>query len=570
MKNRILNITKSCFIAILIVLSGCDQNEFLTKVNPNSISQDIFWKTESDAMGGLTTVYAALQFQGVGGGEAVTEMVKTDLGGTNSFVGKTNYITEFNINDNSPMVTQIWSELYIGIFRANQVIEQVALMTDVLEQELIDEIVAEAKFLRAFFYFQIAHTYGQGVITTSAEGTPETIYIGLSTKEEITEQIIKPDLMAAIDVLPQERDDVDKHRVTWGAAKSLLGKVYLYEEEWELAAIEFEEVIGTGLYSLVPDREANFRDDDPFNSESIFEVAFNGTINPGATNASIVDDTEFNSGSESSTLARWFAPYFYQAWQVVIPTYSFHELMAADSISGSSDHSSRYRLTLAAPDSPDQYYQRDADEHPDRIWGNVESSYVRKYTNAYHQEDEGDQWRTSINFKFIRYADVLLMCAEAVLEGRGDIDAAIGYIDQVRTQAGVVTLDSYRASSSDQIPELHKSAELYGPRPYVNVTVESIRTHLRRVERPTELAYENHRWKDLVRWGIVKEVFDEQRQVEIDRLALPRDANRPPLFIKGDNALREDFAPKAANYNSEAHDYLPVPNGEVENNTEVN
>ncbi|KXX66597.1 RagB/SusD family nutrient uptake outer membrane protein [Flammeovirga sp. SJP92] len=573
-----MNALKKILIVQLIAgmfgLTSCNHDEFLNRKNPNAITEATFWETESDAEAALTTVYAALQYQSISGGHLTYEMIRSDLGGTNDWVKHFPY-TEFIIPDNSLPVFNKWAECYNGIFRANQVIDNIPTM-DQLSEERKEEILAEARFLRAFFYFEVAHTFGGGVIKTSSKITDHNV--PFSTIVEVTSQVILPDLEYAIERLPLTRPETLLGKATWGMATTLLGKVYLYNKEWTKAATEFKKVIDSGLYQLASNYAENFRHDVIYNSESIMEVPFDGSINSGAQDASIVDDGPNNAGGESSKLARWYGPYSLGGWQAMLPTYWAHELLVSDSVAGSNAHSSRYTATIAGRDAEGLYYNKPASElkaDVPRRWGFGESSYVKKYANWYHLDVEDPENRSSIHYKHMRLSDVYLMYAEAVLEGESNINTAIEYIDKVRSRAGVVTLQEY-INNDGGIPQLHVSQVLYGARTIVPATLENVRTHLRMVERPTELAFENSRWRDLVRWGIIKDVFtshhnDEDLRIEIfDRLSDELGEAPPPvapLYIEA--RIRPDFVNNWNFYSSDKHDYFPIPAAEVQANDAI-
>ncbi|MBB3699942.1 RagB/SusD family nutrient uptake outer membrane protein [Flammeovirga yaeyamensis] len=558
LKNKLIFL-----FASLVVLTSCDHDSFLTRNNPNALTEETFWKTESDAEAALTTAYAALQFQSVSGGNLTYDMIRSDMGGTNDWVRHYPY-TEFTIPDNDTPVFNKWAELYTGIFRANQVIDNIPTM-EVLSEERKTELIAEARFLRAFFYFELAHSYGGGVIKLSSKTTNHNV--PFSSLEEVTNQVIIPDLEFAMAELPLTRPEALLGKATWGMATTLMGKVHLYNKDWTKAAAEFKKVIDSGLYSLTSQYAENFRHDVIYNSESIMEVPFDGSVNPGTPNSGIVDDSPGTPGAESSTLARWLGPYSLGGWQSLMPTYWAHELFTADSIPNSSGHSPRYSATLAGRDAEGLYYNKtpaDLKAEVPRRWTFGESSYVKKYANWYHLDVEDPEWRSSIHFKHMRLADVYLMYAEAVLEGENNLNVAIEYIDKVRARAGVVTLADY--ISSGGIPQLHISRDLHGARPVVPATIENVRTHLRMVERPTELGFENSRWRDLVRWGIVKEVFTTLHNDENQRIA-DYDPNAPlkaPLFIE--QRVRPDFVNNWNFYESSRHDYFPIPAAEKQAN----
>lgn len=568
--KKINKIFLSLVASGMIVFSGCNHDEFLTEVNPNAITEDTFWQTESDANAALTAAYGALQFQYVSGGGLTYEMSKSDMGGTNSWTRHFAY-TEFSISNNEIPVFNKWTELYNGIFRANQVIDNVPNMEELTEDQR-KEIVAQAKFLRAFFYFELAHSFGQAVIKTTSITAEH--HKPLSSIQEINTQVIIPDLTEAIQYLPKTRPEAELGKVTWGAAVALLGKVYLYDEQWTAAAEQFKLVIDSDLYSLAPNFLDNFRHDVAYNSESIFEVPFDGSINAGTATSHYVDDSPNQSGGESASLARWYGPYSLGGWQVVMPTYWIHELMTADSVAGSDEHSVRYTGTLAGRDAEGMYYNKDAStlkKAVPRRWTFGESSYVKKYANWYHLDQEDPEWRSSINYKHIRYSDVLLMYAEAVLEANSDVATAIEYIDMVRERAGVVLLQEY-IDEDGTFPMLHVSSDLYGARPEVEATAENVRNHLRMVERPTELAFENSRWRDLVRWGTVKSTFKVHYEDELERqskVTAEKDGGAQylltaPLFIE--QRVRPDFVNNYNFYDSEAHDYFPIPAAEIQAN----
>jgi len=167
------------------------------------------------------------------------------------------------------------------------------------------------------------------------------------------------------------------------------------------------------------------------------------------------------------------------------------------------------------------------------------------------------------------------MYAEAILQAEGDgaFAEALEYVDRIRARAGVVQLQAYIATNSGMMPQLHISRQVHGPTPYTTANANALLTHIRRVERPLELCFEGHRWKDLVRWGIVKDVFEALRADEIWRennkeiLDIANDGVSP-LFIA--ERIRPDFNIAVNNYTPAQFDYFPIPAQEVQANDKLN
>ncbi len=564
-------------LILAITFVSCDEDDFLKEVNPNAITSDTFWQTQEQFNAALTTVYGALQFQSVSGGLLQHQMVRGDIAGTEPWYRPLQF-RNLTFNDGTFYVTDKWNELYIGVFRANQVINELeSADSDVMFADNSKvEIEAQARFLRAFFYFQIAHTYGQGIIHTTVPAAGE-FNKDLSSMQEITETVIKPDLEFAKANLPQSWSDENLGRVTWGAATSLLGKVYLYEEDWAMAAQNFRQVIDSGIYSLTPEILDNFRHDTEFNSESIFEVVYNDELAPGIGGGA-VDDFPGGVGAEASTLASATGQLSFNAFNTLLASYYLHEMLINDEIDPTSPknasgnvHSQRLTATIAPRNGEGNYYNVPFGDKPG--WGFGQSAYIKKHSNWYHKDKEDAiefSGRSGINFRHIRLADVYLMYAEAILELNGDVNTAMQYIDMIRSRAGVITLNQYLTNNGGTFPQLHISKQVHGTLPMVTPTVETVMTHLRRVERPSELCFEGHRWNDLVRWGIVTEVFSELaadeawRETNKETVLQISNGGVAPLFI--DERIRPDFMVANSSYSSNQHDYLPIPTGEVQAN----
>jgi hypothetical protein len=350
----------------------------------------------------------------------------------------------------------LWDRNYTGIERVNLVLENVGNVKG-LDPATADRYVAEAKFLRAYYYFDlvrefkniplITHTLSSGEIFNQVQTTPDTIYAQ-----------IEADLNAAIPNLPVTVAGSELGRATKGAAQALLGKAILTENNtarMQEAAADLEAVNSSGVYSLLPNYADIFNPANKFNSESIFEIVH--------TNAG-----EAGWGSWPNILGNVYAqmtgPRSYSGPVYWSGGWSFNPVMPGLVAALKGDP--RYSATIVNVDSLAQAGA---------------ASYTPGYANTGYFErkfaplaaDIAPVGQTELNFPNdyieIRLADTYLMEAEALVRGGGDASKAQNYLDQVRARVGL---------------------------PSVPATLDNIYN-----ERRLELATEGHRWFDLVRTG---------------------------------------------------------------------
>lgn len=557
-----------------IFLLGCNEDEYLTKPNPNAYDSTLFYTKESDFISALTTVYGALQYQGISGSGLIYEFAMGDLAWAYPWSPALAF-QDLTYNDADANIENKWNELYVGINRANQVIVNLAnAEPDLFVNVDKTSIEAQARFLRAFFYFQLVTTFNQGPLHLDLVTSESEAQKPISSRQEITDQAIIPDLLFAKENLPEFWDSGDIGRVTKGAATSLLGKLYLYDKKWSEAASEFKEVIDSNVYSLTPDYKDNFEHTREFNEESILETSYSFDLVEGASGNWVDDVPGGRPGGESSALATPLAK-LGVGFSQIVAGYQLHEMFVYDELAdGSGNHSPRLTSTIGPGDFEGSYYEATEPENiRGQKWNIGTSAYIKKWTNWYHQPIEPVLSRSGINFRHIRYADVLLMYAEAILEG-GTNDAnameAIEYIDMVRSRAKVVTLSRYMADNSGQFPVLHETrVGATAPRTLVDPTAANVLTHLQRVERPIELAYEGHRWKDLVRWGIVKQVLDESKTYEENLVANHARRVKPFYFYGWIGVTDDKHFVNSSQFYSSVFDYWPIPNSENQNNNNL-
>ncbi|MEM9856763.1 MAG: RagB/SusD family nutrient uptake outer membrane protein [Bacteroidota bacterium] len=602
----------------LLLLTGCAfllnacEEDFLDLQDPNALPEESFWQTEEDFQQGLVTVYGALQGAAVGGANmSQYENIKSDVGRSFDFYGFA-YIYHQLEWDAGWYVQWRWQELYTGVFRANQVIENLEGFTpnEDFTQEEITSVMAQARFLRGMFYFWILNSYNQGILHLKAPKVKEDFSKPLTERDEILDTVVFPDLEFARENLPNTWDESNLGRATWGAATAALGKVHLYEENWDTAATFFKEIIDSNLYSLMPDIGDNFTSLNEFNEESIFEISFNDNVREGISAGAFQPRDDIGAGlsSEATFKGKQAAPQLRGGFRVCVPTHWVHELYEDDvpdpnnGINSGNTYSLRAYWSIAflrQDDGPlnGQYYQQTGDLRQIADWfnGGAESAYWKKGTNWYRASSEGQLSRSGINERIIRLADVYLMYAEAILnrDGDGALEEALTYVDRVRERAGVITLDEYRNNNSGRIPQLHRRVNPINSdgHPFIILSASSLMTHIQFVERVLELSFEGMaiRWNDLVRWGLVREAFQNQDDhVYTMEFTDPETGDtglvdngilefcgevcvEPEPFFLGRAIERYQSAQvQLDRYSPESHDYFPIPFIELNFNEGLN
>ncbi|MGQ1784752.1 MULTISPECIES: RagB/SusD family nutrient uptake outer membrane protein [unclassified Saccharicrinis] len=583
------------FFLLLGVLTSCE-DELLDQANPNAITTGSFWQSADDFDKAVNAMYSALQFPAVSGGEVTKAMLIGDMAGTESWYGSALTFTNLTWNDATAYVVDRWSQLYVGILRANQVLHYVEGASFFTEEEKTS-IKAQARFLRGYNYFLLAVTYNQAIIQDKLAFSSDDFHKPMSTREEVINAMVIPDLTYAYEHLPKTWDgNQNIGRFTWGAAASMLGKTYLYEKDFTNAAKYFKEVIDeaddNGLYRLVTTYMDNFTLEGEFNSESILEVAFSDNYKAGASGAR-QDDIGSVPGSEAQNYPSAFASIVGAGgYNTVLPTYWLQELfVAGDSIdvgktiNAGMRYSQRTYASIVVEYGDGEYYNAPLtatdDEKSKANFNYGQGSKVKKWTNWYWKdtEDASTGARCGINIRLIRLADVYLMYAESVLErdGESGVAEALTYIEKVRERAGVLTLQQYMDEKGGMMPKLDKPRFPHGLAEHelVNLNAANLMTHLRMVERPLELAFEGYRWYDLVRWGIAADVFSQRltEQGLISDKLIGNYINKDdgsadekifPLYLN--ERVRPDWTVPTATYNSATHDYFPVPSIEAQRN----
>lgn len=453
------------------------------------------------------------------------------LGGENNKgtdAGDFSAINPMQRYESSPVAGDIngtWQAKYEGVARANATIN-LANDSKVLSAADKTRIIAEARFLRAHFYFELKRLFN------SVPYVDETMDYGKGIeKVGNTPDIwgkIDADFKFAYDNLPETQSSAG--RANKWAAGSYLGKSLLYQGKFAEAKAIFTTVIASGKttngkkYGLVPRFQDVFNAANDNNEEAVF--AIQSSMNTGSvTNANAFDvlNYPYNTGTDGpGNCCGFFQPSFSLANSYRTkdglplltesngaPAYNLpenavkHDYKVASSEPFTEDNGPLDpRIDHTIGRRGIQYL--DWIEHPGKNWIR-DQTYAgpyspKKYVYYKTQENtltDGSGWTrgyATLNYNIIRYADVLLMAAEAEIKGGGSLATALGYINQVRN----------RAANPSSFVRNAKTGELeanYVIAPYTAFASADEAMKALKMERMLELATEGHRFFDLVRWG---------------------------------------------------------------------
>jgi tetratricopeptide (TPR) repeat protein len=463
-----------------IIATGCKKD--LTIADPNAVTTPAFWKTATDAQQGINAVYSTFHREGLSRWLYFMTMVRSDEGySTSPNSDIINTYDAFNITDyNDYLVTSVYQDDYMGINRANQVLDNVPSIN--MDATLKQQLLGEAKFMRGFFYYNLATIYGNVPIMLHSP-TP-TDYPSTSPQDSVFIQA-EADFADAAAVLPASYNAANIGRATKGAAYAMLGKAYMQQHKYAQAQTAFDWLVtgaGKSNYSLVSDYHSNFIETAENNSESVFE--WQNAVNPNDTHD---DDTQIGTSDNlnyGTSIPPFFAPSPVGFTDGQARRWVVWEFLQENTTGGQRDP--RLAATFLY-DSTDvrgpaftlaygkTWNNLGLATNPSIQHGNITEVCFRKELDDATMN--GEVFHSGNNYRYVRYADVLLLYAEA-LNAQGQTAAAYPYVDRVRQRAGLSTLTATHPGLSQQ----------------------AFLTQLKH-ERITELTGEGHRFEDLARWG---------------------------------------------------------------------
>lgn len=492
------------FIAIFLGLQSC-QESFLDVVPEDKITSATFWTNKNDAHMALMGVYNKLKDDfayGYGGGmDACTPNAFQWAWweGMHQQVGS----GVIQASDTWAVVDKRWTGCYAGINRINYMLENIEKVE--LSAEDNTAMLGELYFLRGVFYSLLAQTYGGVPIVTKTLTSAEARNITRNTIGETWSHVHK-DYDEAISRL--KNDAPEMGRATLGAAYGMKMRAYLYTSEWDKVLENANKVIALSKYELFPSYYGLFQLANENNQEVIFDVQFiAGSDNQGSMFDRLFQPQNLANGIDGSNSV---API-----QDLVDAYETIDGAAIDPMNPYANRDPRLDFTVLRPGASFQ-----GQSYPDEIRnhnGAKVSFGIRKYTI---ETQTVKAWESPLNFIVLRYADVLLAKAEALIEGSSpNVAEAIGLINQIRTARDDVKISLIPTS----------------------LTVTEAQQKLRH-ERRIEFALEGVYWSDIKRWGIGPDIY--------------------PLEVRGrDGDLIHTKFPN--NYDLSKDNLVPIPDSEI-------
>lgn len=453
-KNIILSL-----IMFAIVFVGCDGLD----VNPtDTVTEDSYWQRASDAEIAVNAVYAEMD------GRVFGLDNRTDIA----------YAQLTPLVPSNGTVEGTWDRYYRGIRKANDVITNIGEV-EFGDTDLLERVEAEARFLRAYYYTQLTSLWGD--VPFILEPLNINDHVGRTDRDEIVDFIIDElDNIINIETLPVSYSGSNVGRATHGAAESLKARVALRNERWATARDAAQSVMESGIYELYPDYEELFHYEGQNSSEVIFDRQYTSTGD--SYDAFGVSAASIGGGSGVEP-----ANGLYQKYRLDEGEYDVSEFDSPEEAYENMDPRWNYSVYYTGQPIGNSTYDSSPDSPtPDRV--NVteratELGYnMKKYID--YDGDIDSPSTGSINMIHIRYADVLLMYAEAKVQ-LDEIDQSVyDAINEVR-QRPSVDLDPIDQTT-------HPDAE-------------ALMDYLMD-ERAREFALEGLRLFDIMRWGIGSQV----------------------------------------------------------------
>ncbi len=472
----------SAAVAVVVTVISCSKD--LNKTNPNALPVAGYFSTSDQLLAATNAIYSVVHSVNLAGREwfFLHDLRGDDVasGGGQLEVPRAQILNGATDPTNAVM-NAVWNNLYSTIHRANTVISNGPNVTD--NTTLRDRCVGEARFLRAWAYFELVSMWGAVPLYTKPVVTPSD-FLPRVAADAVYTKIIQ-DLTDAAGILPGKSGygSADLGRATNAAANAMLGRVLMQKGDYAGAKTALLKIPTSGAdgYSLTASYNDNFLEETEFNNESIFEISFYDKKDANFNWAGTTTTGDGPTADQTTVRNQEFCPV---AWRNLIPSNRVLNEYE-NTVTGAAKSDPRFAYTIYK--TGDQFDNGTATLTDALQNGNgsvlrgdsVKASY-RKYTLIYKQSvSQANFYPGGDNQRMIRFGEVLLMLAECANE-TNDIPGAIGYLNQVRDR-GDVAMPHYPTA---QFPTGNKD----------QVTKALIH------EKTVEMACEEVRNIDILRW----------------------------------------------------------------------
>src|SRR5438876_8135378 len=438
-------------LAALLFATSCES--FLDPDPSDVLTPANFYRTSSDAVAATNAVYESTKWSYWLGFWYISDIATDDIIAGPRFGADGHRMSDYVFNATEWPMGDMWGSAYWVINRANIVLDRVPPI--VMDPTLRDRLLNEARFLRANAYFNLVRSFGDVPLLEHEVKSLDGLRVSRAPAADVYALIVS-DLQQAATGLPASYSSSDVGRVTSGAAQAMLAKVYLTRQDWASPAQTAGQLIATSRYTLLPNWKDCFKIATKItNSESIFEINYDGVLDPGAGSVHTLFSlpSGFPGGDAyglmtvAPSLAALFDSGDTRGLHGTFITTPYKDALG-DSVSWTDP-----------PANLGPAFNKYLDE----------TDFENMHTRAWVRQ--ANDWIV------LRYADVLLMYAEAVNEGgtatAGTAEAALSL---VRVRAG-------------RIPGSGLSQGVFR---------DSVR-----LERRREFVFEGQRFFDLARWGVL-------------------------------------------------------------------
>lgn len=554
MKIYKLKYTKYIMIVFLVISFFSCNDDYLVKFPINTPSSSTFIQTEGELEFAINGAYQNM------GARTIQSLPIEGFLDSWSDIGwdrvelNSQSLGNGNANSANGFLLNVWRWAYNGIQRCNFILENADRITDIKNQAKFDQILAEAKFIRAYYYYHLIELFG-GVPLVTSPLALEDSYIERTDKQEIVDFLLS-DLENAAGKLPKTYSGKDKGRATQDAALALKGRIALFNEKWEIAIDATVRVMGNNVYGLDPDFDAlYYKSTQDVSPEIIFKHDYLDGV--------AVTSAGYWYGSRMASGVSGLIP-----TQMIIDSYLCKDGLTIDKSplydpsKPFQDRDPRMQSSLILPGSifcgfkyethrdsvltfnynltpPKRVTNQDAVSQ----WASFSGYCWRKYadmTNPIYRT------RSEIGHIVLRYAEVLLNYAEAKIESNSIDQSVYDAINEIRVRAGIPEVSTGKTQS-----ELRSIV---------------------RIERKTELANEGQRLYDIRRWKIAEVVLNRPVNGRIQRGLLASaptiDENGTPDYSIVPNASEMRLV-ESRTFNSSKNYLFPIPQIEIDINPKI-